>query len=153
MRLYRSSNRIEGLKNQKWHIVNPETLLGLCGDDSQMSKKHFEGYESEEFPKDVRLCKACEHAQHGYKVRIVQYGLIRRYGQIRRYGPSVYRWRITDLSGERTAEEVRTYCKEHIRDVPERGDPNYHPLCEHFAFFRDQGNGVYVYQTEHDWTG
>lgn len=149
MEFYRSHDNKRLMKYQAWHIVNPDTGLAFCGDDphGDGTGEHFESYESEEPSKDVSFCQNCVHAQNGYKVINVQRG------QLRRYGPSEYRWRITDLVGTRTAEEVKAYCLEHIRKVPARGDPNFHPLSEHYQRFRSLGIGVFEFQTGYDWNG
>jgi len=149
MKLYRSHDDKRMLKHQPFHIINRETAKAFCGDDPQACGEHFEGMVGDDLPEGASFCRDCVHAGNGYKVENVQYG------QVRRYGPSVYKWHITDLTGERTAEEIKAYCREHVRQVPGKGDKGYHPLNEHYQGFGQVygRNHTYYYQTGHEWTG
>jgi len=151
MKLYRSHGNKRMLKYQGFHIINPETLKAFCGDDPQADPsedgKHFEGIAGDDLPKGERFCRECVHAKSGYKVENIQYG------QVRRYGPSVYKWHVTDLTGERPAEEVKAYCRTHVRQVPGKKDPDYHPLNEHYQGFGLVSGHTYYYQTGCEWNG
>lgn len=148
MMLYRSHDRKQALQYRPWHIVNPETLLAFCGDDPHDCGQHFYGIDGE-LPEGDRFCKARFHAMHGYKVENV------RYGQVRRYGPTVNGWHITDLTGQRAPEEIKAYCREHVRPAPARGEDGYHTLHEHYQGFKAVygQEHTYYYQTGRDWTG
>lgn len=129
-----------------WHAMEEGGDSSLCGDFSLAAIPEGTLWQDmEDAPENI--CRACCHHLNGYKVEKI------RGGQVRRYGPTINEWRITDLSGDLTEEEVKAYCLKNVSRAALRTDPNYHSLSEHVQAFVHLGDGVYRYQTGHDWTG
>jgi len=83
------------------------------------------------------------HEENGYEVETLQSG------QVRRYGPSIHKYRVVDLRN-RPEAEVREYCTTHVRRAD---DPQKHSLVTHLQGFRNMGDGTYIYQAGHEYTG
>jgi hypothetical protein len=84
------------------------------------------------------------HKENGYEVKCL------RSGQVRRYGPTVNEYIVRDMTGERTEEEIRKYCTEHVRKAD---DPRKHGLITHLQTFKLLGDGSYRYICGHEYTG
>jgi hypothetical protein len=85
-----------------------------------------------------------EDIERSYQVKRI------RSGQIRRYGPEIGSYIVTDLSGERTEEEVLDYCT----TIVERATKTIeHSLRNHMTKFEKIDDNQWQYETRREWDG
>ena len=112
-----------------WHINAHGTAL--CGDTIEDERKTVAS-----LPRGCHICRDCAAAHHQFTIETI------RSGQVRRYGPTERIYMVTDLADEkRSADEVETFCREHVYPAYRPTDPNDHPKDSAWPAFRSTIKG------------